>query len=183
MRERRSFLSGLRRSLSGLFAIALLVLAPSVLVTFAGVDAASAVRPGSASLRTPDFDETLRWYQEKLGFRLISSQNYVPGRTAVLERNGFLLEITEVDHVLPQPQEPHATGTVQITRHPVVSLLVQDVDEEVERLQKLGVDILQVPEDDLGGSYRTAQIRDNGRHRIELREPLGSPGSFNPVGR
>jgi len=28
-----------------------------------------------------------------------------------------------------------------------------------------------------------AQIRDNGRHRIELREPLDDPARFNPTGR
>jgi hypothetical protein len=28
-----------------------------------------------------------------------------------------------------------------------------------------------------------AQIRDNGRHRIELREPLDDPARFNPMGR
>ena len=42
---------------------------------------------------------------------------------------------------------------------------------------KAGVDILQPPQDDLDGTYRTAQIRDNGRHRIELREPLDESGA------
>jgi catechol 2,3-dioxygenase-like lactoylglutathione lyase family enzyme len=144
---------------------------------------AAAVRPKSTSIRTPDFDESVRWYQDKLGFRLIATQSLVPGRTAVLERNGFLLELTEVDHVLPQPQDPPETGAVRVTNHPVISLLVPDVDEEVSRLESRGVEILQQPEDDLAGMYRTAQIRDNGRHRIELREPLDTAGSFHPVGR
>jgi catechol 2,3-dioxygenase-like lactoylglutathione lyase family enzyme len=138
-------------------------------------------RPSSASIRTPDFDESISWYREKLGFRLLDSESLVQGRKAVLERSGFLLEISEADHILPQ--EPESTASVQVTRVPVVSLLVPDVDREVRRLDEADVDILQPPQDDLDGTYRTAQIRDNGRHRIELREPLDDPSRFNPMGR
>ncbi|WP_160195484.1 VOC family protein [Microvirga sp. BSC39] len=138
-------------------------------------------RPSSASIRTPDFDESVRWYQDKLGFRLLGSQSLVPGRKAVLERSGFLLEVSEADHILPQ--EPDSTASVQVTPVPVVSLLVPDVDREVRRLDEADVDILQPPQDDLDGTYRTAQIRDNGRHRIELREPLDDPSRFHPMGR
>ena len=105
---------------------------------------ASTPRPSSASIRTPDFDESVEWYQDKLGFRLL--------------------------------------GTVQVTRAPVVSVLVPDVDMEIERLRKAGVEVLQNPEDELDGRFRTAQIRDNGRHRIELREPIDENG-FNSMGR
>ena len=163
-----------------LFAVQLLI----ACFGFTGLSPAAAAsdpRPSSAAIRTPDFDESVAWYQEKLGFRLIGSQSLVPGRRAVLERSGFLLEINETDHVLQQ--EPDATAAVQATRNPVVSLLVPDVDQEVARLSKAGVDVLQPPEDDLDGTYRTAQIRDNGRHRIELREPLDDPARFHPMGR
>ena len=138
-------------------------------------------RPSSASIRTPDFDESVRWYRDKLGFRLLDSESLVQGRKAVLERSGFLLELSEADHILPQ--EPEATASVQVTPVPVVSLLVPDVDREVRRLDEADVDILQPPQDDLDGTYRTAQIRDNGRHRIELREPLDDPSRFHPMGR
>ena len=47
--------------------------------------AASEPRPSSASIRTPDFDDSVAWYQEKLGFRLIGNQSLVPGRRAVLK--------------------------------------------------------------------------------------------------
>jgi catechol 2,3-dioxygenase-like lactoylglutathione lyase family enzyme len=137
-------------------------------------------RPSSVSIRTPDYDESVRWYQDKLGFRLLGSQSLVPGRRAVMERSGFLLEVNEADHILPS--EPDTTATVQVTRAPVVSVLVPDVDKEIERLRKAGVEVLQNPEDELDGRFRTAQIRDNGRHRIELREPIDENG-FNSMGR
>jgi catechol 2,3-dioxygenase-like lactoylglutathione lyase family enzyme len=138
-------------------------------------------RPSSASIRTPDYDESIRWYQDKLGFRLLDNESLVQGRRAVMERSGFLLEIAEADHILPQ--EPESTASVQVTPVPVISLLVPDVDREVRSLDASGVDILQPPQDELDGTYRTAQIRDNGRHRIELREPLDDPSRFHPMGR
>ncbi|MBO1906938.1 VOC family protein [Microvirga sp. 3-52] len=168
---RRSILAGL---LAGLAAVHVAECSP------AQAQSASPSRSSSTSIRTPDFDESVRWYQDKLGFRLIGSQSLVPGRRAVLERSGFLLEITEVDHILPS--EPNTTAAVQVTKAPVVSFLVPDVDKEIERLRKAGVEILQNPEDELDGRYRTAQIRDNGRHRIELREPIDENG-FNAMGR
>jgi catechol 2,3-dioxygenase-like lactoylglutathione lyase family enzyme len=168
---RRSLLAGL---------LALLAAVHVAECSPARAQSASPSRSSSTSIRTPDFDESVRWYQDKLGFRLIGSQSLVPGRRAVLERSGFLLEITEVDHILPS--EPNTTAAVQVTKAPVVSFLVPDVDKEVERLRKAGVEILQNPEDELDGRYRTAQIRDNGRHRIELREPIDENG-FNAMGR
>lgn len=157
-----------------------LALAGLGLAAMAPAYATSEPRPSSASIRTPDYDESVKWYQDKLGFRLIGNQSLVPGRRAVLERSGFLLEINEVDHILPS--EPDTTAAVQVTKAPVVSVLVPDVDREIERLRAAGVEILQNPEDELDGRFRTAQIRDNGRHRIELREPTDENG-FNAMGR
>jgi len=168
-------------SLPRFLLIAQLVLSGLGLASIAPAHAASDERPSSASIRTPDFDASVQWYQNTMGFRLIGSQNLVQGRRAVLEKTGFLLEINETDHVL-QP-EPDTTAAVQVTRAPVVSVLVPDVDREVARLRRMGVDILQPPEDDLDGVYRTAQVKDNGRHRIELREPLDDPARFHPSGR
>ncbi len=136
----------------------------------------------STSIRTPDFDESVRWYQDKLGFRMVGSTNFVQGRTAVLERSGFLLEVTEVDHVLQETSGPHGRAA-GVTETPVISLLVPDVDREIARLRKAGVEVLQDPRDELDGRYRIAQIRDNGRHRVELREPIDESGGFNPMGR
>lgn len=183
MKAEGSFLTRMQRSLLSALLIMPLIAIGIGSVTVAWAQAASAARPKSSSLRTPDFDATLSWYQDKLGFRLIADRSFVSGRQAVLERGGFLLEVSEVDHVLTEAQDPHATSAVPVTRVPVISVLVPDVDAEVAKLEAKGVDILQVPEDDIQSNYRVAQIRDNGRHRIELREPLGDPGGFNATGR
>ncbi|SCY87089.1 VOC family protein [Microvirga guangxiensis] len=183
MRECPSSLLKLR---FGILVGSAILLAPAALLagcSFAAAQSAEATQPSSTAIRTPDFDESVRWYQDKLGFRLIAEQNFVQGRTAVLEQGGFLLELEEVDRTLPAAGEPPATSRMEATRHPVVSLFVSDVDAEIERLRKTGVEVLQEPQDELDGRYRTAQIRDNGRHRIELREPIDESGGFNPTGR
>lgn len=163
----------------------ILVIALSVHpMAYAGAMAAegrAAVRSGSVSIRTPDFDESLRWYRDNLGFRLLSTRSLDQGRVALMEREGFLLEIAEADH--PAPALAGAPSEVAVTTVPVIDLLVPDVDEEIDRLRSTGVEILEMPQDDLDGAYRIAQIRDNGHHRIELREPLGDRGSFHSVGR
>lgn len=177
-----SSLSSLRRVIPKRLAILSSLIFLVVTEPLAFAQSTSSPRQSSASIRTPDFDESVRWYQEKLGFRLIADQNFVQGRSAVLERTGFLVELTEVDHILQKTDEPHATGGVAVTPAPVISILVPDVDKEIARLSKEGVEVLQAPADELDGRYRTAQIRDNGRHRIELREPIDDNG-FNALGR
>lgn len=177
MRAGRSiFLKGRQVLLAAQLAIACLGLA-----ALSPAAADTEPRPSSASIRTADYDESVQWYQDKLGFRLLGNESLVQGRRAVLERSGFLLEIAEADHILPQ--EPESTASVQVTPVPVISLLVPDVDREVRRLDEADVDILQPPQDDLDGTYRTAQIRDKGRHRIELREPLDDPSRLHFSGR
>ena len=181
MRGRQIFPAEWLNGLSGaLFAIALVV-HPMAYPDAMAAEGRAAVRSGSVSIRTPDFDETLRWYRDNLSFRLLSTRSSDLGRVALMEREGFLIEIAEADH--PAPGLEGAADEAAVTRVPVISLLVPDVDEEIDRLRAKGVEILQDPQDDLEGTYRTAQIRDNGRHRIELREPLGDHGSFHAVGR
>lgn len=176
----RHILRGFLRS--GLLGAAILApaLAAMPLLAFpAQGQGASVARPSSASIRTPDFDEAVRWYVDNLGFRHLATRTLARERVALLERDGFLLEIAEADHPMPALLQPDPETTAAATRYAVISLLVRDVDGEVERLRARGVEILEEPRDDLEGEYRVAQIRDSGRHRIELREPIG----FNPAGR
>jgi catechol 2,3-dioxygenase-like lactoylglutathione lyase family enzyme len=133
-------------------------------------------------LRTLDLDPTVQWYERNLGFRQVSVDSQVQARRVVRERQGFLLEVSEDEKMTPQ-QPRTDVETTSATGQPVVSLLVPDVDREVARLRRSGVEILQEPEDELAGSFRVAQISDYGHRIVELREPLGSPGSFHPTGR
>ena len=144
--------------------------------------AASVPRPSSAVIRTMDLDETVSWYRDKLGFRVVSDQTRVQSRTVVLERSGFLLELDEDDqHTLAGPgPDVDVTGNIA---SPAVSVLVPDVDAEVERLRSENVEILSEPQDELDGRFRVSLIQDNGDQIVELREPLGSGADFHAEGR
>lgn len=135
-------------------------------------------RAGSAAIRAHDVDETVRWYRDLLDFRVIADRTLVAGRSVVLERQGMLLEITEeADPPRAQAaavQDPETTAGVGA---PVLSLLVDDVDREMERLRARGAFVFAEPEDDVEGRFRTAWISDRERRIVELREPLaGGPG-------
>jgi catechol 2,3-dioxygenase-like lactoylglutathione lyase family enzyme len=142
---------------------------------------APAVASSSAAIRADDVDATVRWYRDRLGFRVIADQTVVQGRSVVLERGGMLLEVAEAaDPARSQTatvwtQDPETTGSLAA---PVVSLLVDDVDAEVERLRGLGVIVAAEPDDDLEGRFRTAWISDLDKRIVELREPL-SGGTGN----
>jgi catechol 2,3-dioxygenase-like lactoylglutathione lyase family enzyme len=170
---RRGFLAGMAT---------LSILAASGLAGPASAEDTAARRSSSAIIRTLDLDPTVQWYQDHLGFRRVSVDSQVQARRVVLERQGFLLEVSEDEKATPQTSTADVE-TTSATGEPVISLLVPDVDREVARLRKSGVEIIQDPEDELDGSFRTALIADYGHRTVELREPLGSPGSFHPTGR
>jgi len=92
----------------------------------------------------------------------------VQGRSVVVERNGALLEISEED-AAPQASEGQPG--------PSVTLLVEDVDAEVERLRTGGVEILAEPRDDATAHFRVARILDGDGRRVKLREPIGPDAS------
>src|SRR5690349_17242851 len=90
---------------------------------------AAQVKPSSALIKTADVTKTAAWYRSALAFQLISERTGVQGRSALLERKGTLLEISEEDRVADASD---AAG---------LTLLVDDVDREVESLQAKGVEI------------------------------------------
>jgi catechol 2,3-dioxygenase-like lactoylglutathione lyase family enzyme len=135
----------------------------------------------SAAIRTADVDETLLWYRDVLGFRVIADRNLVAGRAVVLERRGMLLEIAETtDPVEPQTAAVRDPDTTAAIAGHAVSLLVDDVDREVERLRGRGVTVFSEPDDDLEGRFRTAWVTDRDRRIVELREPLSGSTGFAP---
>ena len=126
------------------------------------VTASIQTKPSSALIKTADVAKTAAWYRSVLGFQPISERTGVQGRSALLERRGTLLEISEEDRI--------ADGSDPVA----LTLLVDDVDREVEALQAKGVEIVSEPRDELTSRFRVSRIYDEGHRVVELREPLGS---------
>jgi catechol 2,3-dioxygenase-like lactoylglutathione lyase family enzyme len=120
------------------------------------------VKPSSALIKTADVAKTADWYRSVLGFQLISERTGVQGRSALLERRGTLLEVSEEDRI--------AEGSDPVA----LTLLVDDVDREVDALQAKGVEVVSEPHDELSSRFRVSRIYDEGHRVVELREPLGS---------
>src|SRR3954453_546307 len=93
------------RSLSAVSILAILgatALHPSSDAAFAEaatrpVAVTAQVKPSSALIKTADVTKTAAWYKSALGFQLISERTGVQGRSALFERRGTLLEISEED--------------------------------------------------------------------------------------
>jgi hypothetical protein len=127
----------------------------------------------SAVIRTLEWEATARWYEDKLNFRRLGERDTVQGHSVLLDRGGFLLEVTEYEREAIAP----LSGVL------IFTLNVADVDEEIERLRALDVEIVRDPFDELSGRRRAAAIADNEQRIVRLRESLGSPASFNPSAR
>lgn len=132
------------------------------------------IRTSSALIKTLDLEPTVAWYKDNLGFRPLSVESRTQSRRAILERQGFLLEIAADEHATSQPKTD--VDSTSGLGEPVLSIMVQNVDEDIARLESRGVEIVREPQDDLNGGFRTGLITDNGHRLVELREPLDVHG-------
>jgi multidrug resistance efflux pump/catechol 2,3-dioxygenase-like lactoylglutathione lyase family enzyme len=133
-------------------------------VASTGSLSSTALGSGSALILARDVDATVAWYRTHLGFMPISDRSTVRGRSVLLDRSGVLLEIGEEEG----PSEGPEAGPAAVA----LTLLIDDVDREVQRLATEGVEILSDPRD-AAGCFRASRIRDQDGHVIELRESLG----------
>ncbi len=139
----------------------------------------SVARPSSTSLASYDIEKLARWYEEVLRFALVGEHTTVRARVIVLARQSFLFELREQDQgnevSVPAPlaQDVETTSALPTATKPsriALSLIVDDLEEELAHLRSMGVVIAAEPEDDLSGRYRVAFVRDPQGHLLELRE-------------
>jgi catechol 2,3-dioxygenase-like lactoylglutathione lyase family enzyme len=140
---------------------------------------ATQMRTSSAAIETADVDKAVGWYRDNLGFRVAGERSTVHGRRVVLARESMLIEVAEHDAPVPRAMVTDVDTTASLPGQSL-SLLVADVDAEIERLSTRGVTILAEPDDELDGRFRTGWIRDSEGRAIELREPLGQGSGDRP---
>ncbi len=134
------------------------------------------LRPHHVAISVPDFEETIRWYQDKLGFRNVVRRKEFPAistQAANLELNGFQIEIFTRDK--STRSKPPAVAVpddllVQGVKH--IAFLVDDLDAVVAELKRRGVQLVNEPArvDALG--LKLCFIRDNNGNLIELGQEL-----------
>jgi len=129
-------------------------------------------------LTTANYDETLRWYQETLGFR-IKHEWTVPEfpdlQLAYLEKNDFVIEVVASPNT---PITETEMDFVQRLQEPGIqhfAFLVEDVDAAISELETKDVEIVLPPTSFPDSGRRVAFFEDNNGNLIEFLEelPLG----------
>jgi lactoylglutathione lyase/glyoxylase I family protein len=102
------------------------------------------MKAGHVGLRTTDYEGTIQWYTEKLGFRVLK-------RYAVGDLQLAFLALANDDNFWLEVLSGGITGTPQDPSQPIVSgfqhfcLEVEDVDETIATLRERGVTVSREP--------------------------------------
>lgn len=135
-----------------------------------------------AMLRVADFDDTVRWYTDNLGFRATTNWEQPGGiRAAYLERDAFRVEV--ISGGTPTGSgPPPATVDDHLTRTGYRHLCfeVSDVDASFAALRRRGVRFLAEPYTFAPIERRLAHFVDNNGNVLELSGPV-LPGRREPV--
>lgn len=103
------------------------------------------VRPLHVGISVKDMEVSLAWYEENLGFKIVSD-DYIPPlkcRICFVEKDGFEIELFQHDNVKAMPEErkvPNTDLETIGTKH--VAFLTDDMKALKERFVKNGVRIV-----------------------------------------
>jgi catechol 2,3-dioxygenase-like lactoylglutathione lyase family enzyme len=115
----------------------------------------AAVQPHSIAMSVSDIDAITRWYEAALGFSVLNRNDNAGGgaRTAVLTRDGFRLELVELDGSRTAAQWiPNLRNPAMVRGFGQFGFEVQNVDEVAERVRTAGGRIVSEPRDNLEGT-------------------------------
>jgi len=120
------------------------------------------------AISVPNLEETICWYEEKLGFSLIR-RSVIPGlnvKVAHMQGVEFILEIFEAEKSAPLPEDRRYPNRDLLTHgHKHFAVGVKDARKAAKDLEAMGVEIVMVAEvDDTYGVF----VRDNSGNLIEV---------------
>ncbi|MGB3612166.1 MAG: VOC family protein [Elainellaceae cyanobacterium] len=126
-------------------------------------------------ISTADYDGTISWYRENLGFR-IKHEWTVPElpelQLAYLEKNGFIVEVVaSPDTSRPTPPE-NFSERLQQPGIGHFAFVVTDVDAVTASLEAKGVTIIVPPTNFPNSGRRLSFVEDNNGYMIEFLEEL-----------
>lgn len=125
-------------------------------------------------LSVANLDESIQWYQEKLGFTFEWRKAFPPIKVeiAFLEMNGFRIELfqhTETIALEEARKSPLSDLQLQGTKH--VCFYVENLAGLIEGYKQNGVDVVMGPVESPPKDAMMAFIRDNTGNLIEIIEP------------
>lgn len=169
-------MNGFKKKLLAALAIGAALAAPAVAISVRlQPDSLAQMQAEHVMLATANYDETLVWYQENLGFR-IKHEWTVPEfpdlQLAYLEKNGFIIEIVASPNT---PEIKSAGDFSERLQQPGIrhfAFLVEDVDAAIATLETKGVEIVLSPTSFPDSGRRVAFFEDNNGNLIEFLEEL-----------
>ena len=118
------------------------------------------------AMSVPDVAASARWYQEKLGLRIVMQPPKANEATAViLEGGGLLVELVQHDQARPRP-----TVSSPVFVHGIVKVgfMVDDFDRLLAAVRARGVEIAYGPYPKSATQRANAIIRDNAGNFIQF---------------
>jgi catechol 2,3-dioxygenase-like lactoylglutathione lyase family enzyme len=138
------------------------------------VSALSAMTLDHAAIRVGNFDETVEWYKENLGFQELirwKAPPYVDPdlQFAYLELNGGVIEIAGGGNPKRLTAPPQTIGDTFLAQGYIhVCLRVNDMDAVVEELKKREVEVFAGPNVNPTLNRKFVHFRDNNGFDVEL---------------
>ena len=141
-------------------------------------DPLSQIRAEHVMISTANYDETIAWYTEKLGFQ-ITQEWTVPEfegvQLAYIELNGFVIEVVSTPEAFQEERIPGDLATALGDRgYGHLAFLAADVDAVAEELQARGVALVVPPTSFPDAGRRVIFIQDNNGNYIEFLTPLSA---------
>jgi len=128
------------------------------------------------AIRVPDYDQTLAFYSDILGFKLTREWTldgaFLGVRFAYMALGEFHIEV--IGDELATPADPTADVVDHLSRpgYTHLCLRVPDLDATVESLKRMNVDFLAEPFEVEAIGQRLAMIRDNSGYVVELAQSI-----------
>ncbi|MBD2463628.1 VOC family protein [Oscillatoria sp. FACHB-1407] len=137
----------------------------------------NSLNPHHVARSVSNLEETIQWYQEKLGFTATLRRELpqFSTRQAFLELNGFRIEVFERENsarTYPSPVNVPDDLLAQGYKH--IAFAVNDIDAIATELKQRNVEIALEPVADEELGFTVCFIKDNSGNLIELVQELNT---------
>lgn len=135
----------------------------------------NSLSPHHVALSVPNLEETIQWYQNKLGFTATLRRELpqFSTRQAFLELNGFRIEVFERKNSTRTQASPANVPDDLLTQgYKHIAFTVDDIDAIATELKQRNVEVALEPVVDKELKLKLCFIKDNNGNLIELVQEL-----------
>lgn len=151
----------------------------TLLAGSAGADEAdplTQIRPHHLMISTDDYQGTIDWYRDKLGFELVrewTTPDVPDSKHAYLEHAGFTIEVVDTPTAYQEQRAPaNLTEALSNRGYGYMAFITEDVNAVAAELEGRGVQVMLPPTDFDTFGHRLLFVRDNNGNLIEFMTPL-----------